>query len=479
MEAINCLRVELAEELEKLPVALQSMFPDLGTDFLYSVFHDVMETPLVCEVDEDAAFCSGKKGRHLERDIIGQDDASPVAKRTRSSHLKSEDDEEIDSEQDQDSEELEVEGAWVAMLEDALAEINNIHEKLNHMDANSVDYPFCVLECIRRDRDGQETHNGDVSLVRCVACDKTIDKSGIEPHVKHCKGRHEKQHRMKEFERQNAVSDSIEIGTSSFGKAHSGDESLEVTTKASQNSNTKKVKQTLSNIAPIVTNQSQDYSGLPLSPVLKAASTARQGRSSGVRRRRSDPTPSPTIFAKEKRPSLGYIQAHDRHTGPSIGYPSVVPFQNHTYGHQSALVGQQMPPALLPQHHMPQHNISSATQHQGMPLYHGERLVLNQEQKRFLESQQLRDHIQFLQQQQGMYMVNQGRQGMHVPQNAQQYAFGIPPGIGQPPNIVMGRAVNEQHRVSPQISIQQIYQNLLSMQRANGFTQKKHEEHHT
>ncbi len=490
MEAINCLRVELAEELEELPVALQSMFPDLGTDFLYSVFHDVMETSLVCRGDKDGAFYSGKKGRQLERDMIGEEDGSPVAKRTRRSHLKSEDDEDKDSAQGHCLEEVEVEDAWVVMLEDAMEEIHSIHEKLNHMDATSVEYPNCFLERVRSDRDGKGTQNNDVSLVRCVICKKTIDRSGMEPHVKHCRGRQEEPHEIKEVEKQNAVSDSVDIGTSSLGRAQSGDEYLEETTKASQNSNTKKVKQTMSNIAPIVINNSQDYSVLPLSPVLKAASTARQGRSSGLRRRRSDPVASPTTFASTTRPSVGCAQGQIMNTRPSIGYPNGMPFENHTFGHQTSFIRQQMPPVSMqqqqmqqqqmPQHHMqqqqqmPQHHMPISMQYQNMPWYQGERLVLNPEQKQFLESQQLRNHIQFLQQQQGMYMMNQGREVMHVPQNAQEYPFGIPPAMGQPPNIVMGTAVNGQHRMSPQ----QIYQNILSMQQANRFSREKHEESH-
>lgn len=486
MEAINCLRVELAEELEKLPVALQSMFPDLGTDFLYSVFHDVMETSLVCGEGKGVVSCSGRKGRHLERDMVHEEDGSPVAKRTRSSHLKSEEEEEEDEEEIEDSvieEEKEVEGAWVVMLEDAMGEIHNIHEKLNRMDAASVQYPGCYSSRIRGDRDGNAARIGDdISLMRCVLCNKTIDKSGMEPHVRHCTA---KQNITKKEEKPNDVSDSIDKDTSSLGKGQSGEESMVETTKASQNSNTKQGKQTMSNIAPIVINRSDDFAGLPLSPVLKAASSARQGRSSGVRRRRSDPIPSSKPFAgdiprplvtqtmqgtssSEPRPPVGYMQGHNMNARPRIGYVNGMPLQNHTFGHQNAFMAQPM----QPQHHIPM------MPPQGMPLYQGERLRLNPEQKQFLESQQLRNHIQFLQQQQGMYMMGQGREAMHAPQTAPQYHFGVPPAMGQHPNVVIGRAMNGQHRISPQQ--QQIYQSILSMQRhANRLGQAKHEEKQT
>jgi hypothetical protein len=460
------LRVELAEELEKLPVALQSMFPDLGTDFLYSVFHDVMETSLVCGENKGVVSCSGRKVRLLERDMVDGEDASPVAKRTRSSHLKSE--EEDEEEIEEEPEQKEIDTAWVAMLEDAMGEIHNINEKLIRMDAASVQYPGCYSSRIRGDRDGNDARIGDdISLMRCVLCNKTIDKSGMEPHAKHCTGRHAKQIIAKKEEKQNDVSDSIEIDTSSLGKGQSGEESIEDTTKVSQNSNTMQGKQTMSNIAPILVNRSEDFTGLPLSPVLKAASTARQGRSSGVRRRRPDPMPSPKPFAGEPRPPAGYMQGHNMNTRPNIGYLNGMPLQNNTFGHQNTF----MSGPMQPQHHMPM------MPPQGMPLYQGERLRLNPEQKQFLESQQLRNHIQFLQQQQGLYMMGQGREAIHAPQTAPQYHFGVPPAMGQHPNVVIGRTMNGQHRISPQQ--QQIYQSILSMQQhANRLGQAKHEEKH-
>lgn len=451
METINCLRVELAEELETLPASLQSMFPDLGTDFLYSVFHDVMEKSLACGEHKGGVSCSGRNCRvgHLERGIstcdIPQNDenGSPVAKRTRScQNIKSE----------EESEEEKEEGHHVAMLEEALEELHDIHEKLNRMDANSIQYPRCYSERILSDRDGNGAQTVDnVSLVRCVVCSKTIDESGIESHVKHCKGRQIEE--VKQEQKQNVETESIEVGTSSLGcKAQSGGESVEMG-KASQSSKTKKVKHTLSNIAPIITSHSEDYSGLPLSPVLKAASGARQGRSSGVRRRRSDPLPSPTPSGVA-RTSPGYTQGPNMNFSPGFLHANGIPYQNHSsFGLQNTFMGQCMPPTAMPQQRM-------MMPHQDVPMYQGERLLLNPEQKQFLESQQLRNHIQFLQQQQqqNMYLMGQGRPAMHAPQNTQQYHM---PAMGHP-HVVLGRAMNEGQRMQP--TPHQIYQNILSMQ---------------
>lgn len=60
METVNALRVELAEELAKLPDSLTSLYPDVGADFLYSVFKDCVDDVVERSKEEGA---SGKRTR--------------------------------------------------------------------------------------------------------------------------------------------------------------------------------------------------------------------------------------------------------------------------------------------------------------------------------------------------------------------------------------------------------------------------------
>lgn len=461
MEAINCLRVELAEEVEELPVALRSMFPDLGTDFLYSIFHDVMEISLPFQVGECGKGGSLGSGRSVRRrtrqsslmndgedeDVFGDrssdgdgEHESPVAKRTRSCQLKS-DEEEVGED--------DLAGNCVTVLEDAMKEIYEVNKRINQLEANSVQYLPSKIEFSCSDRDEKAANEYcSLVLVRCVVCNKTIDQGGARCHVKHCLGRQSakknENKRRDERTKQVTLSDSLEAGTDSLGKVMSEDESGEGIAKASQNSNNRRRGRTvMSNIAPINTKVSEDYSGLPLSPVLHAASTARQGRSSGVRRRRSDPITAPAPGCQQYAPLSLSNGTNDI---------SHAPYQDQMMFGQQTMMEQPLPfPSVPLGHHM-----GAVMPHQTAPVYQGGRLILNPEQKNFLQSQQLRNHIQFLQQH-GMYMMGGGSQPL--PATAiPPYHLGVPVG-SQPSNVVLGRTVNSGLGMQP--GVHQAYQRIV------------------
>lgn len=300
MDAINDLRIELAESLETLPVALHSSFPDLGVDFLYHVFSDVLDK------DDNPAFRRAKRARtttqrthnvtHAEAPLCSSP-SNQTQRVTRSSkrlrslsnttigeNTDSEDDATTDRVVEKDSKELK------EAFERALEHIDRIKVESARLEEAALSVGARKL-----------VNAGPVRLVRCMTCGKTVGSHAMRTHKALCQ----------EANTQNTASGAYTNDTASEmnGQPHSTAIAIK------------------SNIAPIKTKGSGGNRGnggdlicgasgdLPLSPIaisLKAQS-ARQLRSfQGVPNLKLElPVMSPMSPMSPRTKSLhGYFKPH-------------------------------------------------------------------------------------------------------------------------------------------------------------------------
>lgn len=291
MDGIQALRIELAEQVLELPVALRSSFPDLGTDFLYNVFHDVMDarvgkSEVVGTKKRRVKGVEGRSGVGVD----GLDDVGvPVAKRTRSSSCIAEE-EEIEEDDGGDiskgngSEKPTSDKTMLLTVE----RVDKVKEDMEKIRSWSAKIESCVFEYPNKLE--IEVDNCEEGLVRCRLCGKVIAKDASIVHARHCVGKHNNNNTVKTDDTQIPSSQHNNECTVN-GDGSQGDGQSVCIRGASGGH-----AMVMSNIAPIHTRGDGvgDSAGTPLSPMLRAASAARQGRSAGVRKRRTSPVEIPS-----------------------------------------------------------------------------------------------------------------------------------------------------------------------------------------
>jgi len=287
MDGIQALRIELAEQVLELPVALRSTFPDVGTDFLYNVFHDVMDARL----EENKAVGAKKRrvkgvegGSGVGVDGV-EDGGVPVAKRTRSSSCIVEGEEIEDADGDGvrkgDSSGTSTCEKNMLLTDDR---VGKVKEDLGKIRSWSATMESCVFQYPKRLE--MEVDSSVEGLVRCRVCGKVVAKDASGVHAQHCVGKHHN-NTVKTDDTQLPSSQNNNDCTVNGDGSQGDGQSVR---------NSGGHAMVMSNIAPIHTrgDVAGDAAGTPLSPMLRAASAARQGRSIGVRKRRTSPVEVPS-----------------------------------------------------------------------------------------------------------------------------------------------------------------------------------------
>jgi hypothetical protein len=284
MDVVNELRIRLAEEMDGLPTALQSSYPDLGVDFLYHVFSDVMEEdaidgPFKRKRDELCAVrgLSGnpRGSSHQPSPSSKQSDQEPRMTRSASKKLRSLSDAtvgELDSESDGDvtattCEVVKDDPALQEMFGRALKHIDRIREESIHLEEAALSVGA---------RNMVETR--PLVLVCCPACGKTIDQRAVSAHEVHCQRKD--------------IADSHTKDTRYTNDTATDDKSSQVVALKS-------------NIAPINTSGLSVRPGVAMSPVAisMAAHAARQSRSfNGRPSAKIEPVISPKAYGRGHHP---------------------------------------------------------------------------------------------------------------------------------------------------------------------------------
>ena len=279
MDGINALRIQLTEEVAGLPVALQSSFPDLGVDFLYHVFHDVMHR-------DGVEGLNGMRRRDLWGDGVGSqgdgdtgngDHAIRDVPRRSSKRLRSLSDTTVGGTDDDDDGDDDECATTVSGARDG-PELKHLFERaLEHLDriaGESERLEDAALSMGARHVVGggaSRGHRRPLRLVRCLTCGKTLDEQAVGRHAAHCQG----------LEAQTKDTRCTE------GTTQTTDHTTRYTNDTGDTEETRRRAMGLgykSNIAPIRTTSSDGKmrsEGLPLSPVAisMAAQAARQTRS--------------------------------------------------------------------------------------------------------------------------------------------------------------------------------------------------------
>ena len=251
--ALVCVHAELAEEVGCLPDCLKSTFPDIGTDFLFHAFHDCMADRGVL----DGLTGDGSVGLDND-DGAKQEEVEPEANRRGD--------------------------AWT------VEELKLVENDMENARVEAANLERNMLRKKEVDRSRSRELGG---LVACDVCGKVVFKHCGDIHRNHCvvKGNDV------------AVSSSTSSSSSSSSDDEDGKQSGPATRLAKWNAamisnanNANKIPLTMKNhpinngVSPVVTTGmvrlKEEVQSLPLSPVLRAASSARQERSTGGRKRR-------------------------------------------------------------------------------------------------------------------------------------------------------------------------------------------------
>lgn len=229
---------ELSEEVEGLPLALHSMFPDISVDFLYSVFEEdiAKEIPLL-GVEESKTIESEYKDASTKR-IEAVTNSMPTDEELRT----------------------------------AQSHVEDVRKEIETLDSLFMP-PQKILQDLRQLRKLEK--DGHSYLVRCKLCGCIMYNVSAHNHVSLC-AEISRQREILESQNTNGKNyedeDDFEEFRCEASRRHPSSSSLRAAKKHKISTKTKK-------IATKVREKSIEVNEPPLSPILAAAAASRQARS--------------------------------------------------------------------------------------------------------------------------------------------------------------------------------------------------------